>query len=120
VCKFRPFNKHVLIKSKQKEEPKTQSGVLIPEGAKLKDSSRYQTVSFVCAATDCERFLQNLNSGNTWATATGTRDDVFVSSAKNNGSCSLVVDKSMIEEVVIDGKKFEIVHQNYVVGVIDE
>jgi hypothetical protein len=74
----------------------------------------------VCAATDCERFLQNLNSGNTWATATGTRDDVFVSSAKNNGSCSLVVDKSMIEEVVIDGKKFEIVHQNYVVGVIDE
>jgi co-chaperonin GroES (HSP10) len=110
----------VLVKSKQKEEPKTQSGVLIPEGAKLKDNSRYQTVSFVCAATDCERFLQNLNSGNTWATATGTRDDVFVSSAKNNGSCSLVVDKSMIEEVVIDGKKFEIVHQNYVVGVIDE
>jgi hypothetical protein len=47
-------------------------------------------------------------------------DDVFVDSAQNNGSCSLVVDKSMIEEVVIDNKKFEIIHQNYVVGVIDE
>ena len=47
-------------------------------------------------------------------------DDVFTTSARKNGNVSLIVDKRMIEEVTIDESKFEIVHQNYVVGVIDE
>ena len=47
-------------------------------------------------------------------------DDVFKTSARENGRVSLVVDQSMIEEVKIDDKKFHIVHQNYIVGIIDE
>jgi hypothetical protein len=30
------------------------------------------------------------------------------------------VDKTMIEEITIERKKYHIVHQNYVVGAIDE
>jgi hypothetical protein len=121
VCKFRPFNKHILVKPMPAvEPPETTSGVLLPDNFKPQDDSRYGLVKFICASTDCENFLQNLNGKDTWATRTGTMDDVFVDSAHNNGTCSLVVDKSMIEEVIISDKKFEIIHQNYVVGVVDE
>jgi hypothetical protein len=47
-------------------------------------------------------------------------NDVFIDSSRNNGNASLIVDKSMIEDVIIQDKTFTIVHQNYVVGVIDE
>ena len=121
MCKFRPFNKHVLVEAKPVvEQSETASGVLLPDNFKPQDDARYGLVKFVCASTDCENFLQNLNGNNTWATRTGTMDDVFVDSAHNNGTCSLVVDKSMVEEVIINNKKFEIIHQNYVVGVVDE
>lgn len=121
MCKFRPFNKHILVEKFAKKSEQTTTGVLIPDGAKIKGDSRYGLVKFVCAATDCERFLLNLNTNQTpWTTQTGTMDDVFVESARSKGGASLVVDKSMVEEVKIDGKGFSIVHQNYVVGVIDE
>jgi len=31
-----------------------------------------------------------------------------------------VVDQSMVEEIKIEDKNFHIIHQNYIVGVIDE
>ena len=46
-------------------------------------------------------------------------DDVFTTSAKEKG-VSLVVDSSMVEDVKIEDKTYNIVHQNYVVGIIDE
>ena len=55
-----------------------------------------------------------------WAIQTGTMDDVFMTSARNNGNMSLVVDISMIEDVKIQNKIYHIVHQNYIVGVVDE
>jgi hypothetical protein len=119
MCKFRPFNKHILIEKKIKQKKSSQ--VLIPEDIKVQDNERYGVVRFICASSDCERLLLNLNKDQeTWATHTGTMDDVFTTSARKNGDVSLIVDKRMIEEVTIDESKFEIVHQNYVVGVIDE
>lgn len=121
MSKFRPFNKHILVEKVAKKSDKTVTGVLIPDGAKIKGDSRYGLVRFVCAATDCERFLLNLNANQTpWTTQTGTMDDTFIDSARSKGGASLVVDKSMVEEMKIDGKDFNIIHQNYVVGVIDE
>ena len=121
MCKFRPFNKHILVKKKEKVLEENTSGVLIPDGVSLKDKERYGLVKFVCAAPDCENFLLNLNGDKqTWATQTGTMDDVFIASSRTNGNASLIVDKTMIEEITIERKKYHIVHQNYVVGAIDE
>lgn len=121
MCKFRPFNKHVLVEKFAEKKIEDSSPVLIPEGVKLEDNERYGLVKFIRASSDCDRFLLNLNQGqDSWATQTGTMDDVFTTSAKTNGNSSLVVEKSMIEQVIIQGKTFHVVHQNYIVGAIDE
>ena len=121
MCKFKPFNKHVLVKKILEAKTPDLSPVLIPEDAQIGEQQRYGMVKFVCAASDCERFLKDLNPDQAaWSTQTGTMDDVFTTSARNNGQASLIVDQSMIEEVKIGDKKFHIVHQNYIVGVIDE
>ena len=121
MCKFKPFNKHLLVEKIPQAKIPDLSPVLIPEGAKGGYEQRYGRVKFVCAAKDCDLFLRDLNPDQpTWATQRGTMDDVFTISAKNSGNACLVVDKSMIEEIKIEDNTFSIVHQNYVVGVIDE
>ena len=121
MCKFKPFNKHVLVEIFPPEKIPDLSPVLIPDGAQVGEQDRYGRVKFVCSARDCHQTLLNLNPDQAaWATATGTRDDVFTTSARNSDNISLVVDNSMIEEVKINNKKFHIVHQNYIVGIVDE
>ncbi len=121
MCKFKPFNKHLLVEKIPQAKIPDLSPVLIPEDAKRESDSRYGMVKFVCAAKDCDLFLRDLNPEQpTWATQRGTMDDVFTTSAKRNGNASLVVEKSMIEEIKIEHNTFNIVHQNYVVGVVDE
>ena len=121
MCKFKPFNKHLLVQKIPQAKNPDLSPVLLPEDAKVGQQERYGLVKFVCAATDCDRFLRDLNPENpTWEPQTGTMDDVFTTSARRNGKASLVVDQSMIEDITIDNRDFTLIHQNYVVGVIDE
>jgi hypothetical protein len=121
MCKFKPFNKYLLVEKIPPIKNPDLSPVLIPEDARVGETNRYALVRFICAAKDCDLSLRDLNPDQpTWATQHGTMDDVFITSAKNNGAASLVVEQSMIEEIKIDEKKFSIVHQNYVVGIIDE
>jgi hypothetical protein len=121
MCKFKPFNKHVLIEILPPQKTPDLSPVLIPDGAQVGKQDRYGLVKFVCSAKDCDQVLLNLNPDQAaWATSMGTRDDVFTTSARNSDTISLVVDNSMIEEVKINNKKFHIVHQNYIVGIVDE
>lgn len=121
MCKFKPFNKHVLVEKFSEKKIPDLSPVLIPEDAQVGKQERYTVVKFICAARDCDLFLKDLNPDQpTWATQRGTMDDVFTTSAKSNGQASLVVDQSMIEEVKIQEKKFYIIHQNYIVGITDE
>ena len=111
----------MLVEKFPPEKISDLSPVLIPEDAQVGKQERYGLVKFVVAAKDCEQFLLNMNRDrDPWATQTGTMDDVFTTSARKNGSISLVVENSMIEEVKIKDKKFYIVHQNYVVGIIDD
>jgi len=111
----------LLVEKFSPEKIPDLSPVLIPEGAQVGEQDRYSLVKFVCAARDCDQAFINLNPDQAWwASQTGTRDDVFTTSARKNGTISLVVDNSMIEEVTIKDEKFHIVHQNYIVGVIDE
>jgi hypothetical protein len=110
-----------MVKKFSEEKIPDLSPVLIPEDAKLETQERYGLVEFVCAASDCDNFLKLFNPDQPgWATWQGTSDDVFITCAKKNGHIGLVVDNSMVEEVKIQDKKFHVVHQNYIIGVIDE
>tara|TARA_R110002072_G_scaffold26101_2_gene86965 strand:- start:1064 stop:1429 length:366 start_codon:yes stop_codon:yes gene_type:complete len=121
MCKFKPFNKHILVEKTAEQKSPDLSPVLIPEDAKLENKERYGLVRFVCAASDCEDFLQRLNPETpTWATHTGTMDDVFTTSAKDGEQPNLVVEQQMVEEVKIDNHLFHVIHQNYIVGIITE
>ena len=120
MCKFKPFNKHLLVEKIAEQKIPDLSPVLIPDDAQVGEQQRYGIVKFICAAKDCEQFLINMNRDReSWATQNGTMDDVFTTAARK-GDVSLVVDQSMVEDIKIDNKKFHIVHQNYIVGVIDE
>ena len=73
MCKFKPFNKHVLVQKTAEKKSPDLSPVLIPDDAKLAKKERYALVRFVCASNDCEDFLKRLNPETPpWATQTGT------------------------------------------------
>ena len=96
---FVPVNKHLLVEEIDLSEQK-QSLVALPEDYVKKSGDRYSTVRFMCHADDC------------WS----MYDDLFDS----DKDVILVVEKSMIEEVFIKDDKYSIIHQNYVVGVMEE
>ena len=96
---FVPLNKHLLVEEIDLSE-KEESFIALPEDYIKKSGERYCTVRFVCNAEDCISIY----------------DDLFDS----DGDVILVVEKSMIEEVFIKDNKYSIIHQNYVVGVMEE
>ena len=96
---FVPLNKHLLVEEIDLSE-KEESLIALPEDYVKKSGDRYCTVRFVCNAEDCISIYE----------------DLFDS----NGDVILVVEKSMIEEVFIKDNKYSIIHQNYVVGVMEE
>ena len=96
---FVPLNKHLLIEEIDLSE-KQDSLVSLPEDYIRKSSDRYCTVRFICHAEDCISLYEELFN--------------------SSGDVILVVEKSMIEEVIIKDNKYSIVHQNYVVGVMEE
>tara|TARA_Y100000034_G_scaffold127986_1_gene181797 strand:+ start:1724 stop:2089 length:366 start_codon:yes stop_codon:yes gene_type:complete len=121
MCKFKPFNKHVLVKKIAAVKNRDLSPVLIPEDAQVGEQERFSLVKFICAAADCDQFLKDLNPGQApWTVQRGSMDDVFTASVQNSGRATLVVEESMIEEIKIKDKKYQIVHQNYIVGILDE
>ena len=87
--KFCPKNRYLLVQTEKQED--ADSGVLLPEGYTLR-KDKYVTATVLDTATDCKE-----------AIAQGTQ---------------VVVDASMLEEVSVSGKTFEIVLENYVVGLL--
>lgn len=121
MCSFKPFNKYILVEKEVEPPKETNSGVLLPDNVQAAQKDRYGLVRFVCAASDCEQSLRNLNKDTpTWATQNGTNDDKFFTSARESAAVSLIVDSSMIEEINFSNKKINVVHQNYVVGIVGE
>ena len=87
--KFSPKNRYLLVETQKQEDADT--GVLLPEGYTLR-KDKYVTATVLDTATACKDNI-----------AHGTQ---------------FVVDASMLEEVSVSGKTFEIVLENYVVGLL--
>ena len=120
MCKFKQFNKHLLVKKIPPKKIPNSSPILLPDDVQVGEVQRYGVVNFVYASSDCEQFLLNLNPEKpTYLCHDGSADDEFVDAAKD-GEVSLVVDQSMVEEIMLEDEKFHVVHQNYVVGVVLE
>ena len=94
---FQPQNRYLLVKT-QTQEDAENTGVLLPEGyASPKD--KYVLATVLDSANDCKR-ESNLR--------------VYI-----NGS-RIIIDSSMVEAVSMAGERYEIVLENYVVGMLLE
>jgi co-chaperonin GroES (HSP10) len=85
---FEPVNRYILIDVKKETE--TQSLIVLPEDYKAKEE-RFVSVKFLKAASDVRFDIPN--------------------------DCNLIVDNSMIEEINVRGTNYNVILDNYVVGI---
>jgi co-chaperonin GroES (HSP10) len=91
---FKPVNRYIQVKLPE-VVPQTTSGIVLPDDFKPKEE-RYGAAEVVSYATDV-RFKEQIASG-----------------------VSVIVDKSMIEEITINNSKINVILDNYVVGIISK
>ena len=96
ILHLRPLNRNLLIVPHNTTEKKTQSGVLLPEDFE-QDLDRYIEATVIDIAPDCSPQLSHLRHGN-------IEDKV------------VIVDRSMIEKVMIKDRTHYFVLENYVLG----
>ena len=90
---FKPVNRYIQIQL-PKVIPQTPSGIVLPDDFKPTEE-RYSTAEVVSYASDV-RFKEQIAYG-----------------------VSVIIDKSMIEEITINNSKINVVLDNYVVGIIN-
>ena len=96
VKMLKPVNRHIAIVPHFKQE-KTDTGVILPDDYK-QEESKFIKATVIDVASDCKKDFHHLKYGRV-------------------GPKEIVVDKSMIEEVDIDGKSHYMILENYVVGI---
>ena len=89
---FYPLNRHILVARLEKVEDE-QSSFYLPDDYE-KPAEPYEAVTVVRIADDCKLDIDELDT--------------------------LIVDSSMINTVELDGKKYPLVLENYVYGVLAE
>ena len=94
-----PVNRHIVIVPHRKQN-ETESGVLLPEDfVRDENEDRYITATVVSVAKDCSQAFQRLNS-------------------RVGEEKQIVVDRSMIEDIVLGDKTYHTILENYVVGIL--
>ncbi len=96
---IKPVNRHLLIVPFFQEK-KTTSGVLLPEDYKPEDN-RYITAAVLDTAKDCSVDFKKV---------------VKKDYAKDFNE--IVVERAMVEEIEVKEKKYYLVLENYVVGIL--
>lgn len=96
--KFYPKNRYLLVQT-QAQEDTDNTGVLLPEGYNL-PKDKYVMATVLDSAEDCKR------------------EAVYGGTLYKEGS-KVVVDSSMVEAVSISGETYEIVLENYIVGLLE-
>ena len=92
---FKPVNRHIVIELIETPKPEAGSGILLPEDYAVKEE-RYGVARVVARASDVS-FAPHLVRGR-----------------------EIIVDRSMVEEVELQEQTFQIILENYVLGIIDE
>ena len=88
---FIPVNRHILIDVPDSRDPNPDSLIMLPEDYKP-EQDRYLVVTMLAAASDV-RF-------------------------EISPAAKLVADRSMIEEINISGTIYNVILDNYIVGII--
>ena len=88
--KFNPKNRYLLVETEKQEDDNT--GVLLPEGYVV-SRDKYVVATVIKSAPDCKG--ESISSGT-----------------------KVVVDTTMLEEVSVLGQTYEIVLENYIVGLL--
>ena len=89
-----PVNRHILIEPNKVEEGE-QPTVLLPEGYKMAAIEPYTSAKVIKVAEDCQQRF------------------------RASRGLSVVVDSSMIQEVIFKNSTFYLVLENYVLGVVE-
>jgi len=89
---FSPLNRYLHIEIAQPEK-ETTTGILLPDD--FKPTEERHVIASVHAWADDVRFAENLSVGS-----------------------NILIDKSMVEEVTINGATAQLVLDNYVLGLI--
>jgi co-chaperonin GroES (HSP10) len=92
---FKPLNRYIEIETEPTASPQTESGILLPADFKINES-RHACVK-VKSWDNEVRFADSLSENS-----------------------YLIVDKSMVEDVTVNGKTINLVLDNYVLGLFTE
>ena len=88
-----PRNRHLLVVPQDEREQEEERAVLLPENYRTPQSP-YAVVSVLSVAPDVSQLLM---AGET-----------------------LVVERSMLKEVTFEGETFNLVLENYILGIVDQ
>ena len=97
-ARLKPVNRHLLV-TPHTAKNETTSGVLLPDDFKPEED-RYIEATVIDVATDCAPHFKYLRLGN-------------VDNKK------IIIDRSMIEEISVGGTIYNVILENYVVGMIE-
>ena len=90
---FKPVNRYVLVELLQKEQTETNSGIVLPDSFKPTEE-RHAVVAVLDWAKDV-RFKNLLSE-----------------------KSKVVIDRSMLEEINVDGSKYNVILDNYIIGIL--
>jgi co-chaperonin GroES (HSP10) len=94
---LKPVNRHLTIIPHPQSE-KTSSGVILPDDFKPEED-RYISATVIDIAEDCSPALRQLRGSST-------------------NSKTIIVERSMVEEITLNDKSYYTVLENYVVGIM--
>lgn len=94
---LKPVNRHLTIIPHVKKN-ETTSGVILPEDFEIEED-RYITATVMDVSPDCSPAIRTLRGS-------------------SSNSRTIVVDRSMVEEIVVQDKSYYTVLENYVVGIM--
>jgi len=90
---FKPVNRYLYVGIPEKTLPETESGIVLPES--FKPTEEKHVIAYVFD----------------WA-----HDVRFKDLLKEN--CKIIIDKTMIEQFIIDGKQYNVILDNYIIGIL--
>ncbi len=97
IKNFKPVNRHLLILPHYRKS-ETQAGVLLPEDFES-TRNRYITATVLAVAADCSKPIKETKYN-------------------SNQDNRIIIDSSMLECIQVDDKEYNVILENYVVGIL--